>query len=84
MFLVPFFGFAFNQDGDRQLSYGGTLRLEMKTGAMDEGHPLELYLGWGMTMEGQSLVLLGFEIPGITDGYISSRSGTEAPHPVAR
>ncbi|UCF96484.1 MAG: hypothetical protein JSV89_15060 [Spirochaetaceae bacterium] len=81
IFLVPFVSLTFNQDRDLQGSYGGTLRLEMKTGARDEGFPLDLYAGLGMTLEGRPLVLLGLEIPGNSGGYARIHSNRRFPKP---
>jgi hypothetical protein len=83
MFFVPFFSMAFNQDQQLQLSYGGAFHLELKAGARDEGFPIDLYAGLGMTREGQPLLLLGFEIIGY-GGYIRGDSGGRAPQPVLR
>ena len=84
MFFVPFFSLAFNQDRELQMSYAGTLHLEMKTGARNEGFPIDLYAGLGMTREGRPLVLLGFEIYGYGGGYASSTMDGRAPQPVLR
>ena len=56
------------------MSYGGTLHLEIKGGARDEGFPLDLYAGFGMTLErhrDQSgpFFLLGLELIGYGGGY---------------
>jgi hypothetical protein len=56
----------------------------MKIGAMDEGFPLDLYVGLGMTREGQPLILLGFELAGYGGGYLRSNSLGGAPQPVLR
>jgi hypothetical protein len=69
LFVVPFFSSAFNQDAELQLAYGGMLHLELKTGAINEGYPLDLYAGYGMTLEGQPIILLGVEILGLSSGY---------------
>ncbi len=84
LFLVPFLSSAFNQDRELQLSYGGAFHLELKTGARDEGFPLDLYAGLGMTLEGQPLLLLGFEIVGYSGGYNGSDWGGAAPQPALR
>jgi hypothetical protein len=84
IFVVPFLNLAFNQDAELQLAYGGTLHLELKTGARDEGFPLDLYAGYGMTLEGQPIILLGVEIPGLSGGYIGTELRGTPPQPVPR
>ncbi len=75
---------AFNQEGELQLAYGGTFHLELKTGARDEGFPLDLYAGYGMTLEGQPFLLLGVELPGLSGGYIREDRSGGFPQPVPR
>ena len=84
LFVVPFLSLAFNQDLELQLAYGGTLHLELKAGARDEGFPLDLYAGYGMTLEGQPFLLLGVEIPGLSGGYIRGDRSGRFPQPVPR
>jgi len=84
LFLEPFFALAFNQDRDLQMSYGGSVHLELKAGARDEGYPLDLYAGLGMTREGQPLLLLGVEIVGYGGGYLRGKSSGVASPPVLR
>jgi len=87
MFLVPFFSLAFNQDRDLQLSYGGTLHLELKTGARDEGFALDLYAGLGGTLEGEGFLLLGVEVPAYGGAYLQMRQEAargKPLHPVSR
>jgi len=84
MFFVPFLSLAFNQDRQLQMSYGGALHLEMKTGARDEGFPIDLYFGLGMTLEGETLFLLGFELYGYGGGYARDGLGRGAPQPMPR
>lgn len=84
VFVVPFLNLAFNQEGELQLAYGGTLHLELKTGARDEGFPLDLYAGYGMTLEGQPLILLGVEFPGLSGGYIRENRRGTLPQPALR
>ena len=84
IFVVPFLNLAFNQDAELQLAYGGTFHLELKTGAIDEGFPLDLYAGYGMTLEGQPFLLLGVELPGLSGGYIREDRSGGFPQPVPR
>jgi len=88
IFLIPFFSLAFNQDRELQMSYGGTLHLEMKAGAMSQGLPIDLYLGLGITGEGMPFPLLGFEIYGYGGGYADVQAGSNlrerTPQPVLR
>jgi hypothetical protein len=84
MFFVPFLSLAFNQDQQLQLSYGGAFHLELKAGARDEGFPIDLYAGLGMTREGRPLVLLGFEIYGYGGGFARGNTGGVTPQPVPR
>jgi hypothetical protein len=84
LFLVPFASLAFNQDRELQMSYGGTVHLELKAGARDEGFPLDLYAGLGMTREGQPLLLLGAEIVGYGGAYLRGKSSGAAALPVPR
>ncbi|MBN2551944.1 MAG: hypothetical protein JXB06_04215, partial [Spirochaetales bacterium] len=79
LFLVPYAAFAINQDRDVQLSYGGTLHLELKIGAVDAGYPLDLYAGLGLTLEGRLFPLLGIQIPGY-GGYVGGERGAH-PRP---
>jgi hypothetical protein len=83
VFIEPFLNAAFN-DQELQLSYGGTLHLEMKTGARDEGFLIDLYAGLGMTRDGLFLRLFGFEIVGYGGGYTRGTPGGRAPQPVLR
>jgi hypothetical protein len=84
MFLEPFVSLAFNQDQELQMSYGGSVHLELKAGARDEGYPLDLYAGLGMTREGQPLLLLGVEIAGTGGGYLRGKSSGAAALPALR
>jgi len=84
LFVVPFFISAFNQEGELQLAYGGTVHLELKTGAMNEGFPLDLYAGFGMTLEGKLFPLLGVEVPGLSGRYIREDRSGGFPQPVPR
>ena len=84
LFVVPFLSLAFNQDEDLQLAYGATLHLELKAGARDEGFPLDLYAGYGVTLEGQLFILLGVEIPGLYGGYIHEGRSGRFPQPSLR
>jgi hypothetical protein len=84
LFLVPFLNLAFNEKGELQLTYGGTLHLELKTGARDEGFPLDLYVGYGMTLEGQPFILLGFETPGLSGRNIREERSDRFPQPSPR
>ena len=84
MFLVPFFSLAFNQNRELQMSYGGTVHLEMKAGAMSKGLPIDLYAGLGITREGMPFPLLGFEIYGYGGGYARSNLREQIPQPVLR
>lgn len=84
MFAVPFFSLVFNQDSELQLVYGATLHLEVKTGARDEGYPLDLYAGYGMTLEGKPIILLGVETPGGSSGYLRGAPRGSVPQPVPR
>jgi hypothetical protein len=83
LFLVPFFSLACNQDRELQLSYGGSLHLELKAGAVDEGFPLDLYGGLGMTLDGKLLKFLGVELAGF-GGYVHGQPRAVPPHPVVR
>ncbi|MCK5008130.1 MAG: hypothetical protein KAR73_12125, partial [Spirochaetales bacterium] len=84
LFVVPFLSLAFNQDLELQLAYGATLHFELKAGARDEGFPLDLYAGYGVTLEGQLFILLGVEIPGLYGGYIHEGRSGRFPQPVPR
>jgi hypothetical protein len=84
IFVVPFINLAFNQDAELQLAYGGTLHLELKTGARDEGFPMDLYAGYGMTLEGQPFFLLGVETPGLSGGSIREDRMETSPQPAVR
>ena len=84
MFIVPFFSTALTAQ-ELQLSYGATLLLEIKTGAMDEGYPWEAGVGFGMTREGEPF-LIGpyFRTAWSGGGYAHDRLGGEAPRPIPR
>jgi hypothetical protein len=84
LFLMPFFGMAFNQDRELQMSYGLTVHVELKAGAVDEGVPINLYAGLGMTREGIIFPVLNFQIYGTGGGYLHCESIGAAGPPVLR
>jgi hypothetical protein len=84
LFLAPFFTLAFNQDRELQMSYGSTLRLEVKAGARDEGFPIDLYIGLGITREQTIFPLFGFELYGYGGGYARGDSGGRVPRSLLR
>jgi hypothetical protein len=81
LFLIPYLAAATNQDSELQLSYGATFNLEVKAGARDEGYPVELYAGLGMTLEGQLLVFAGFRFVGYAGGYNHGSRSHRIPRP---
>ena len=84
LFLEPFFSLAFNQDRELQMSYGGTIHLELKAGARNEGYPLDLYAGLGIKREGVLFPFLGFEANGYGGSYARGDLGGAIPRPVLR
>jgi hypothetical protein len=84
LFFVPLLSMAFNQDRELQMSYGGTVHLEIKAGARNEGFPIDLYIGLGITREGLLFPLFGFELYGYGGGYARDDSGGRVPRPVLR
>jgi hypothetical protein len=81
LYVEPFFALAFNQALSLQMSYGGTVRLELKAGARNNGFPLELYLGLGATTGGRPFYLFGVELAGYGQRYIPTGPAAAAANP---
>jgi hypothetical protein len=79
LFLVPFFDLALNETGELQWSAGGSLHLEVKGLAQNEGVPLDLSLGFVVTREGEPGLLLALELPLFGQDYGPVGGGFRPP-----
>jgi hypothetical protein len=69
LFFAPFTSLSANQDRELQLSYGAAFHLELKAGAWNQGLPLEMYAGLGITLEGELFPILELRIHGYSSTY---------------